>query len=204
VFTPVPSADEDLLAPYVPTGRPFVLFVGGLSRHKRVPELVRAFGRVVAQGHPDLMLVLAGPDTEDTFATDPGGLDAALRDLGAARDRVVRPGFVSDETLAALYRRAVCTVLPSVAEGFGLPALESMASGTPLLLQRSAAVEEVCAEAAEYVANASELAPALARLLKDPARRAHLRQAGLARARLFSWDECARRVLALLEPAGNR
>jgi alpha-1,3-rhamnosyl/mannosyltransferase len=149
------------------------------------------------------MLVLSGPETEDTFATDPGGLDAALRDLGPARDRVVRPGFVSDETLAALYRTAVCTVLPSVAEGFGLPALESMACGTPVLLQRSAAVEEVCGEAAEYVADASGLAPALVRLLDDAGRRQQLRQAGLERARMFSWDECARRMLALLHPAAN-
>jgi glycosyltransferase involved in cell wall biosynthesis len=199
VFTPTTAGDSDLLRPYVPAGRPYILFVGGLSRHKRVPELVRAFGRVVSRGErSDLLLVLAGPDTEDTFATDPGGLDAALRDLGPARERVVRPGFVPDETLAALYRGAVCTVLPSVAEGFGLPALESMACGTPLLVHRSPAVEEVCGDAAEYVENASELAPALARLIADAHRREQLRQAGLARARIYSWDECAKRLLALL------
>jgi glycosyltransferase involved in cell wall biosynthesis len=201
VFTATPARDCDLLRPYVPASRPYILFVGGLSRHKRVPELVRAFGRVVSRGErSDLLLVLAGPDTEDTFATDPGGLDAALRDLGPVRERVVRPGFVPDETLAALYRGAVCTVLPSVAEGFGLPALESMACGTPLLVHRSAAVEEVCGDAAEYVENASELAPALARLIADAHRREQLRQAGLARARIFSWDECARRLLALVAP----
>jgi glycosyltransferase involved in cell wall biosynthesis len=200
VFTPEDAGDEELLRPYLPPGRPYVLFVGGLSRHKRVPELVRAFGRVVGQGrHDSLMLVLGGPDTEDTFATDPGGLDAALRDLGPARVRVIRPGFVPDETLAALYRRAVCTVLPSMAEGFGLPALESMACGSPLLVQRSAAVEEVCGDAAEYVANPSELAPALARLLDDPGRRQQLQRAGLERAREFSWDECAGRLMALIQ-----
>jgi glycosyltransferase involved in cell wall biosynthesis len=204
VFQPDPAGDAELVRPHLPSGRRYVLFVGGLSRHKRVPELVRAFGRVTSHGsHRDLMLVLSGPETEDTFATDPGGLDAALRDLGPARDRVVRPGFVSDETLAALYRGAICTVLPSVAEGFGLPALESMACGTPVLLQRSAAVEEVCGDAAEYVANASELAPALARLLDDPDRRQQLRDAGLERARMFSWDECARRMLALLRPEAS-
>jgi glycosyltransferase involved in cell wall biosynthesis len=199
VFTPEQSADRDLLAPHLPDGNPYVLFVGGLSRHKRVPELVRAFGRVANDPrHSRLMLVLAGPDTEDTFATDPGGLEAALRDLGPNRSRVVRPGFVSDETLAAFYRGAICTVLPSVAEGFGLPALESMASGTPLVAQRSAALEEVCGDAAEYIDNASQLAPVLARLITDAGRRRQLREAGLQRASGFSWDECARRMRALL------
>jgi glycosyltransferase involved in cell wall biosynthesis len=197
IFSPERTdRDAGLVRACVPRQGPFLLYVGGLSPHKRVPDLIRAFGAVATRGdHHDLSLVIVGPGDADGFEADRSGIAAALSDIGHVRDRVLPVGFVPDTTLAALYRSAVCTVLPSAAEGFGLPALEAMVSGCPLVVARNAALEEVCADAAEYVAHPAELGQAIERVLDDPVRRVRLRERGMARSRHFGWDECARRVL---------
>jgi glycosyltransferase involved in cell wall biosynthesis len=85
-----------------------------------------------------------------------------------------------------------------------LPAVEAMASGTPLIAARNAALEELCGSAAEYVDAIAELPRVLRRLLADPQRRGELRTAGLDRSRLFGWDEAARRLIAALDRAADR
>jgi glycosyltransferase involved in cell wall biosynthesis len=203
VFTPQPAVDEEALRRAVlPEGGRFILFVGGISPHKRVADLVRAFGTIAAaDGYEDLRLLLVGPEERDTFASDASGVAAAIASIGPLRDRVVRPGFVSDHTLAALYRGAEYVVLPSMAEGFGLPALEAMSSGTPLIVARNPAVQEVCGNAAEYVDDIGRLSSAMRRLLTDERRREQLRREGLERAGHFGWDEAARRLLTAFDRA---
>jgi glycosyltransferase involved in cell wall biosynthesis len=204
IFSPVaPPGDREAVEGFLSGGRRFVLYVGGLSPHKRVADLVRAFG-LVAPGDEDLRLVLAGPGERDHFADDERGVAEAIAALGPFGKRVVRTGFVSDAALAALYRGAECTVLPSTMEGFGLPAVEAMASGTPLIAARNAALEELCGSAAEYVDAIADLPRVLQRLLADPQRRADLRAAGPDRSRLFGWDEAARRLVAALDRAADR
>lgn len=201
VFSPEPTAgDEALVTAAVPRAGRFVLFVGGISRHKQVDQLVKAFGIVSAtSGNEDLQLVLVGPEDRDQFAVDQGGVRDAIEALGPRKTRVIRTGFVSDQTLAALYRSAECVVLPSMAEGFGLPALEAMSSGAPLVVTATPALQELCGDAAEYVHDIERLSDVVGRLLKDAARRTALRHAGVTRARQFSWDESARRLLAAFD-----
>jgi glycosyltransferase involved in cell wall biosynthesis len=199
----VQPGDREAIEGFLSGGRRFVLYVGGLSPHKRVADLVRAFG-LVAPGDEDLRLVLAGPGERDHFADDERGVAEAIAALGSFGKRIVRTGFVSDAALAALYREAECAVLPSTMEGFGLPAVEAMASGTPLIAARNEALEELCGSAAEYVDAIAELPRVLQRLLADPQRRGELRTAGLHRSRLFGWDEAARRLIAALDRAADR
>jgi glycosyltransferase involved in cell wall biosynthesis len=205
VFTATAGlADRGERDRWVGADDPYVLYVGGLSPHKRVAALVRAFGRVAAEPqHARLKLVLAGPGNTDSFRADDDRIVAALEALGETARRVVRTGFVPDAALAALYRGAACVVLPSIVEGFGLPALEAMACGAPTLVARTPALQEVCADAVAYFDDIEGLADELARLLDDDVRRAQLRTLGPRRSRDFSWDEAARRWLSSIPASGR-
>lgn len=170
----------------IPEG-PYVLCVATVRPRKDHATLVRAFARVAAGR--DLSLVLVGKTEED-----PAPLVALARDLGVG-DRVVLPGYAAREDLPDLYREAAAFVLPSRLEGFGMPLLEAMASGTPTIGADAASIPEVVGDAALLFppGNDSALAEALSRALDDAALRASLRDRGLRRAARFSWDECARR-----------
>jgi alpha-1,3-rhamnosyl/mannosyltransferase len=168
-----------------PERPPYALFVGALQDRKR-PDLALLALRAV---NSDLQLVFAGPDR---------GLGSELREetrLLGLDDRVHFAGHVPHEELSALYRGAACLVFPSRYEGFGLPVLEAMASGTPVVATRSSSIPEVAGEAAILVdGDADELASGIERALSE---RERLVAAGLERARLFTWAETARRTAAV-------
>ena len=164
--------------------RPYIAFASTIEPRKDVPTLVRAFARIAA-AHPDLQLVLAGGDGWGVAEAR-----AAIAASGVAT-RILRPGYVDDATLAALFRRAEVIAYPSLVEGFGMPALEALASGTPLVTTSGSALEEVVGDAALLVPPADP--DALAARAGDRARRrrrvaARLRAAGPARAATFTWE----------------
>jgi glycosyltransferase involved in cell wall biosynthesis len=163
--------------------RPYVAFASTIEPRKDVPTLVRAFARVAA-AHPDLQLVVAGGDGWGV-----ADARAAIAASGVAT-RVLRPGYVDDATLAALFRRAEVIAYPSLVEGFGMPALEALASGTPLVTTSGSALEEVVGDAALLVppADPGALAHALSTVLDDASVSARLRAAGPVRAAAFTWE----------------
>jgi alpha-1,3-rhamnosyl/mannosyltransferase len=163
----------------------YALVVGALQERKR-PDLALLALRAVDS---DLGLVFAGPDR---------GLQDKLREhagrLGLA-ERVEFAGHVPPDDLAALYRGATCLLFPSRYEGFGLPVLEAMASGTPVVAARSSSIPEVAGDAAVLVdGDADEFAAGIERAVSE---RERLVAAGLARAARFSWAETARRTAAV-------
>jgi glycosyltransferase involved in cell wall biosynthesis len=160
-----------------PDGEPdsYLLFVGAVHARK---DPLAAADAAVAVGLP---LVVAGPERD-------AGLARQLRSRGA---RLL--GYVEKDELARLYRGAACVVLPSRYEGFGLPVLEAMASGTPVVAAPDAALREVAGDAAVFAAPA-DLPAAIRRALAD---RDRLSAAGLERARAFTWEETARRTAAV-------
>ncbi|HYL50986.1 MAG TPA: glycosyltransferase family 1 protein [Acidimicrobiia bacterium] len=174
--------DEEALAPHGITP-PYIAFSGTIEPRKDVPTLVRAFA-AVARAHPDLRLVIAGGD---------GWGAAQARDAIAASGastRVLRTGYLRHDTLVSLFRRASAVVYPSLEEGFGLPALEALACGAPLVSTRGSAVEEVVGDAALLVPPHDEraLGDAIERVLDDAAVAARLRRDGPERAAKFTWD----------------
>jgi glycosyltransferase involved in cell wall biosynthesis len=184
-------ADETVIARHGLDDRPFLLAVGSHSPHKNFPALVRAAERL---GDVPFRFVMAGGADPRVHASMPEAL---------ASSHVVHVGGVSDAELRALYERAAGYVHPAYYEGFGLPPLEAMALGCPVLTSHAASLPEVCGDAAEYFNpfDGDGMVTAIRQFMANDARRAGLAAAGRERARQFSWDRCAQ---ALLEVADAR
>ncbi len=169
----------------------FILYVGTIEPRKNLPLLVQAFAACRRRGDLPHQLVCVGP-----YGWRSRNL--AERIDGLEDDHaLVFPGYVPFEDLPALYSMAEMFVFPSMYEGFGLPVIEAMACGTPVITGPVPALVEIGSDAVERVErlDAASLAEAMVRLGVDPARRAQLAASGLTRARAFSWARAARETL---------
>jgi glycosyltransferase involved in cell wall biosynthesis len=173
--------------------RPYVLAVGTLEPRKNLPRLIEAFATLPAalRAKYDLVLVGAtGWGTDETFAAI------------AHHTTLVRTlGYVNEHELPALYRQATLLAFPSIYEGFGLPVLEAMQCGTPVLAGRTSSIPEVGGDAVRYVdpLSVSDLRQGLTELLVSPAERGRLSRLGLEQAKRFSWARTTEETLAVLE-----
>lgn len=189
LFRPVPRRLSDA---------PYVLFVGSEHPRKNLATLLRAFARL-RRDRPGLRLVKVGAAGS---AEAPFGAAMArdIRELGltGAVDAV---GAVPDDELVAWYSGAACLVLPSRAEGFGLPPLEAMACGCPVVVSTAGALPEIVGEAGAVVPpdDVGGLADVVGAVLDDAGLAARMRDAGLRRAAEFSWDRAAAQTLRVHE-----
>jgi glycosyltransferase involved in cell wall biosynthesis len=173
---------------------PYVLSVSAAHPHKNLARLIEAFPVYDRQG-ASLPLVVVGLG---------GRAEREIERASQARDvRVL--GWVSDEVLAALYRNAVALAFPSLYEGFGLPIIEAMAFGTPVLTSNFGAMAEVAGNAAELVDphDVAAIRAGLERIVQDDARAAALRRLGRERASAFSWKSTAERMYAVYQRAAR-
>ena len=163
-----------------------ILFVGGIDLRKNPSSLVRAFAMLKSL-HKSHTLVLTGG-----FGDHYKSIRARLREWGV-EDDVVFPGYIPGEELADFYRQAEVFVYPSLYEGFGLPVLEAMACGVPVITSNVSAMPEVVGDAAILVEpnNIKDLAASIERVLADTALRQSLMEKGLRRSQLFSWKKAA-------------
>ncbi len=187
-FRPRPEAAAEVAPLGLGT---YLLFVGNLRPHKNLHRLLEAFARVSG----GVTLVVAGYHDPRYWPS----LARRVHDLHLAA-RVKFLDFVEGRLLPALYAASRAVVMPSLYEGFGLPVLEAMACGTPVVASRIGSVREAAGEAAWLVdpQDVGALAGAMQRIVDDEALRAELRARGLARARAFTWDATARGVLAVM------
>jgi glycosyltransferase involved in cell wall biosynthesis len=174
----------------------YLLYVGGLSPHKNLLRLVDAFAHGAAN---DTVLVLAG-DVNDVFHTHVPQIRAAIA-RHAMDDRVILTGFVPDNDLVFLYSRATALVMPSLMEGFGLPAVEAMACGTPVISSRAGSLPEVVGDAGVYFdpTDVSSIAAAIRSFLDDQESREVLGRRAIERAALFTWAASARALIACFD-----
>ena len=179
-----------------PADPPYVLFVGGDFANKNRPAALAAFALLTQSTNLPHHLVLVGRDA----ASD----EALLRRYpGLDLSRVRRVQQASQAELARLYRQAALFLFPSTCEGFGLPVLEAMASGAPVVTSTTSSLPEVAGQAALLVdpRDPHALAAAMIQVLADPALHGRLRAAGLARAAQFTWQAAARQTLAVYRQA---
>jgi glycosyltransferase involved in cell wall biosynthesis len=193
---PGPDADRVLARYGIGSAQRYILYLGGLSPHKNLLRLIEAFARTVDGGAADdVKLVLAG-DLGDVFHTHIPELRAAVMRWGLG-DRVLFPGFIADEDLVYLYNQAYALVQPSLLEGFGLPPVEAMACGVPVLYSQAGSLPEVVADGGLGFEprDVGAMAGVLGRVLADPALRERLGRQALRRSRQFSWTATARALL---------
>ncbi|RME45048.1 MAG: glycosyltransferase family 1 protein [Chloroflexi bacterium] len=178
----------------------YVLYLGGFDQRKNVGTLLRAFAelRTGALRGSDLRLVVAGrlPARDTSFAPDPQRLASEL----GIEDAVIFPGWIEEDDKPALYTGAELFVFPSRYEGFGLPVLEAMACGTPVVTSNTSSLPEIVGDAGLTLDpnDASTLAEGMWQVLRDPDRRQAMREAGLRQAGRFSWHRTARATLDVL------
>jgi len=197
-FTPRPDAAVEHARAAIglaPADR-YLLYAGGISPHKDVETLVQGFARL---GRDGLRLVLVGALDDEAYLSAATAVRARIDDLGVT-DRVVLPGFVSDDALACLYTGAAAVVLPSLAEGFGLPAVEAAACGAPVVLSDIPAHRETLGEDALFFPprDAGRLAEQVEQLLDSDVLRRALAERGHRRVARFSWDAAADALRTML------
>jgi glycosyltransferase involved in cell wall biosynthesis len=185
------SRDFTPNGPKTEFGFPYVLYVSNRRPHKNLDRLLQAFAKL---GDQSVKLVLSGAVDEPT--------QTRIETAGAS-GRVAFAGQVPERDLPALYRGAVMLVSPSLTEGFGLPALEAMACGTPVVVSNAGSFPELVNGAGEFVdpEDVSDIRRGIERVLGDPGLRTSLRTRGIERAAQFSWDQVASRVTAILNGA---
>jgi glycosyltransferase involved in cell wall biosynthesis len=182
-------ADRDILIHYG-IKRPYIFVLGNIHPRKNLGRLLEAYLQLKNSRKSMPEIVWGGLERWES-----GALLSRARSAG-----VVLPGFIAQHHLATLYRQAEMLIYPSLYEGFGLPPLEAMACGTPVITSNTTSLPEVVGEAALVVdpTQVEEIAAAIARLLDDPTLQAQLRQAGIKRVRRFSWKRAAQELVEAL------
>ena len=187
----------------LPSREPFILYVGTIEPRKNLPRLLQAYLDLPAYLKKAYTLVLVGFEGWRNRE-----FDALVKQVG---HRVIYLGYRSAEELACLYNLASVFVFPSLYEGFGLPPLEAMACGCPVVVSNVAALPEVCGDAAYYVDpnDTQSIAEGIAKVLTDGSLRQDLVERGLRRASAFTWEKTARETLqvfdqVLAEPPAKR
>jgi glycosyltransferase involved in cell wall biosynthesis len=197
-FNPaVPRGEKVRVAEKLGISFPYLLFLGGEKPHKNVQNVVRAFGKARREHALPHALVLAGP-----LPQNPGRLEALISALELSQAIRV-PGVVDDADLPALYAGADAFLYPTLYEGFGLPVVEAMACGTPVLTSSNSALQEIAGGHALLVdpMDVDAIAGGIVLLATDASARAEYSELGRRRALDFSWDRTAAKTLAVYEAA---
>ncbi len=198
------EADRRFLAERYQITHPFLLYAGRISPHKNLVRIIEAFSALKAElekeaMYPDLKLIIIG----DELSKHPDLRRTVIR--GGVQNDVRFLGFVPIDVLRIFYDAAKVFVFPSLYEGFGLPPLEAMAHGTPVLTSNASSLPEVVGHSAVMVnpENVFEIMRGLHRVLLDQALREKLKQRGYEQVKKFSWDQSARNILNVYQQVSN-
>jgi len=177
----------------------FILYVGALQPRKNIPLLLKAYSELKKNGTFDYELVIAG-----STGWRNKNIFVLIEKLGLKND-VMFLGYVPEDDLPVIYNLAEFFVYPSFFEGFGMPVLEAMACGCPVISSNTSSLPEVIGEAGIMIDpnNIEDLKDAMIRMTQDHSLKNEMREKGIKRAKLFSWDKCARETLEVYRKAVN-
>jgi glycosyltransferase involved in cell wall biosynthesis len=178
-----------------------VVYVGGFSPHKNLEALVTVFANLAnREEFSDLRLVMVGEYEKEVFHSYFGAIKRQVQDLEIS-DRVIFTGYLPDEELVVLLNLSTVLVLPSLMEGFGLPAIEAAACGCPVVATAASPLPTLLGDAAIYInpASSDDLEGTVAQVLSSEGRRRRMRQAGLTAARRLTWDAAARQIIKVMQ-----
>lgn len=193
--------DPALTALGISAGQRLIVYVGGFSPHKNLETLVRAFVNITAgNDFADAQLVMVGEYQKETFHSYFGTIKQLVSEMGIS-ERVVFTGYLPDDKLVNLLNFSTVSVLPSLIEGFGLPAVEAVACGCPVIATKESPLPELLKGGGIYISpiNQTELEEALKLILNSQDLRRQMSAAGLAAVKQLTWDKAARELLHLIE-----
>jgi len=205
LFTEIvsPAACQAALEDLGLGSQPYLLFVGGISPHKNLSTLLDAMD-LVLENH-DVQLVMVGDPLASGFLANCSELQAKIDASESLKSHCTFTGFVPDATLVALYSRAQALMFPSLGEGFGLPAVEAMSQGVPVLASSAGSLQEIVGDAGLYYPplDAAEMARKINTFLSDPTLQSTLRERALKRVKRFTWERAADLAMESLNRAVN-
>ena len=182
----------------------FIMYNGNKKKHKNVEALFKAYFMMRQKMKMDYSLVIVGKRDDGHKETDCSGLEGLANEY-EAKDDIIYSGYVNDIDLALLYNAADLFVFPSLYEGFGLPVLEAMSCGCPVVVSNRASLPEVCGDAARYVdpLSVDSICEGMHAVLANTDLKRRMREKGLKRAESFSWEMCAKQTLDVYNEAFN-
>jgi glycosyltransferase involved in cell wall biosynthesis len=177
-----------------------VVYVGGFGPHKNLETLLDAFAALASQCQfAGAILIMVGEYENEVFHSSFQGISKRIQELGLS-NRVVFTGYLPDSDLVNLLNLTTVLVLPSLMEGFGLPAVEAAACGCPVIATKASPLPSLLGEGALYIepTDVQDLTGALARVLVSDDLRQRMREAGVAAARRLTWDTAADQLITVL------
>lgn len=196
-FSPDDSAEQtnnfDILSPFG-IRSPYFLYVGDTDGRKNIFRMLDAIQK--SRVLDNVQFVFVGPSTQKDKI-----FKQLIEDFHSSKDKIIILPYVGDKVLCSLYRKAIALVFPTLYEGFGLPVLEAMVCGCPVLVSSSSALPEVVGDAGIYVDpyNVQEIADGMKRLLEDSDLRIEMRKKGIKQAEKFKWENSARDLIRIFK-----
>lgn len=181
--------------------QPFLLYVGAVDLRKNIVGMAKMFFELKSKGYKNLQLVMVGKEFTNKLELEELGWNDVVAKHIYRRD-IILPGYINDTDLEALYKQAAAFVFPSLYEGFGLPILEAMQEGCPVVAFSNSSIPEVAGSAAILAENEKEFVKGVEVLLQDENKRQDLIEAGCKQVKKFSWSKTAKQTLEVFDEVG--
>ena len=198
--SPAGAKEKNKVRQLIGGSNPYLLYVGVWMNHKNIPRLIEAFSNATLK-NKDTKLVITGKAKKKYV-----DVGAVADKLGIKKDKIIFVGYVDDQLLPALYSEAEALLFPSLYEGFGLPAIEAAAMGTPVITSNVSSLPEIMGDAAVYVnpEDVEGIRRAIERVTTDSKYREALIEKGISRAKAFDWLQCARETMHMYESVAKK